>query len=70
MQSYGREAVLDPSEVIAGGAEHLRHRLEALSIEHLRDVARVERTMDADACSRATKDELVAAIVAQALGRA
>lgn len=65
-----REAVLDPLEVIAGGEEHLRHRLEALSTEHLRDVARAERTVSPGELQRAVKDELVAAIVAQARERA
>lgn len=60
------EPVLDPVEVVAGGEEHLRLRLEALSVAHLRDIARAQRIVSAAALAVSTKAELVAAIVAEA----
>lgn len=60
------EAVLVPTEVIAGGEEHLRCRLGALSTAHLRDVARAERTVSRRALERYTRRELVDAIIEQA----
>ena len=65
-----RDAVLDPLEVVACGETHLQRRLEALSTDHLRDVARTQRTMLAGVLANATKGELVAAIVAQTRERA
>lgn len=61
-----REAVLDPSEVMAGGEQHLRSRLDALSTSHLRDVAREQRALSSLALESSTKEELVEAIIAQA----
>lgn len=61
-----REAVLDPVEVAAGGEEHLRCRLGALSTAHLRDVARAQRALPASRLARSTKRELVASIIASA----
>lgn len=61
-----REAVLDPVEVLAGGEEHLRCRLGALSIAHLRDVARAQRALPTTELARSTKGELVDAIIASA----
>lgn len=64
-----REGVIDPIEVIASGERHLRCRLGALSMAHLRDVAIAQRTLAPSALQRSTKGELVSAIVSQTRSR-